>query len=70
MRTAAVEATVLPGDLNGDGVINVLDVTALANRIAASDTAGLEEVGDINGDGAVNVLDVTALANQISGIEI
>ena len=70
VQKAEIEAIVLLGDLNGDGVINVLDVTALANQIAASDTAGLEEVGDINGDGTVNVLDVTALANQISGIEI
>ena len=52
------------GDVNGDGKVNVSDVTALINMILGTipkDT----DYGDINGDGNVNVSDVTALVNII-----
>jgi formylglycine-generating enzyme required for sulfatase activity len=45
------------GDINGDFVINVEDVTALGNLIT---------VGDINGDGAVTEADLQALAQRIA----
>ena len=52
------------GDINGDGVENVSDVTALINKIL-----GLSDYSntacDINGDGVVNVSDVTDLINMI-----
>ena len=52
------------GDINGDGVVNVSDVTALINKIL-----GLSDYSntacDINADGVVNVSDVTDLINMI-----
>ena len=58
------QQTSLPGDINGDGEVNVSDVTALINKIlSAGDYA--DEVCDINGDGEINVSDVTALINMI-----
>ena len=47
----------LPGDANGDGVINALDITKVMRIIALLDapTPG----ADVNQDGVVNVLDVT-----------
>ncbi|MDO4510801.1 MAG: M6 family metalloprotease domain-containing protein [Bacteroidales bacterium] len=52
------------GDVNGDGEVNVSDVTALINKILG--TAVYDDaVCDINGDGQVNVSDVTALINMI-----
>ena len=54
----------LAGDINGDGVVNVSDVTALVNKILAVETFA-DEVCDINADGVVNVSDVTALVNMI-----
>ncbi len=53
------------GDINGDGVVNVADVTTLANLIAAG-SAPPVEAGDINGDGEVNWWDVAALAESIA----
>ena len=52
------------GDINGDGEVNVSDVTALINKILGSSTYS-DAVCDINGDGEINVSDVTALINMI-----
>jgi hypothetical protein len=52
------------GDINGDTIINVADVTALANLLAANTPPSLA-VGDVNGDEVVNDADVAALASQI-----
>ena len=52
------------GDINGDGEVNVSDVTALINKILGSSTY-TDAVCDINGDGEINVSDVTALINMI-----
>ena len=54
-----------PGDANGDGEINILDVTALLNDILEiSPVAGN---ADCNEDGEVNILDVTCVLNEILG---
>ena len=58
---------VLKGDVNGDGRVNVSDVTALINMILGMTTMD-EARADVNGDGRVNVSDVTALINIILGI--
>ncbi len=55
---------VLLGDINGDGIINVADVTALASLVKNGPLPSLE-IGDVNDDGAVDELDVAALALQI-----
>ena len=48
------------GDVNGDGVVNVFDVTELFDWTFKSLTPEQIAVADINGDGVVNVFDVTA----------
>ena len=52
------------GDINGDGTVDVSDVTALINKILGTSDY-TDEVCDINGDGVINVSDVTQLINQI-----
>ena len=54
----------LVGDVNGDDMINVLDVVQLVNIILSNDN---NSSGDINGDGTINVLDVVQLVNLILG---
>ena len=57
----------IKGDVNGDGAVNVSDVTALVNMILG--TLPKDEArADVNGDGVVNVSDVTALVNIILGV--
>ena len=50
----------LPGDANGDGCVDDLDLTALA--VHWQQSTNLWENGDFNGDGIVDDLDLTALA--------
>jgi hypothetical protein len=58
----------LRGDVNGDGKVNVSDVSALINMIMGI-TAMDQSAADVNGDGRVNVSDVSALINIILGIQ-
>jgi len=51
------------GDINSDGVVNILDVITLVNSIL--DTEEFNSTNDINGDGSVNILDVIQLVNLI-----
>ena len=58
------------GDANGDGTVNVFDVTAMVNYILGSPTDGFVfEAADVNGDGIVNVFDVTKVVNIILGVD-
>ena len=65
--TISGNPTFLRGDVNGDGKVNVSDVTALINMILGI-TPMNQARGDVNGDSRVNVSDVTALINIILGI--
>jgi hypothetical protein len=57
----------LPGDIDGNGKVNVSDVTTLVNMILGVVEMN-EQKADVNGDGKVNVSDVTALINIILGV--
>ncbi|MEM6749730.1 MAG: choice-of-anchor tandem repeat NxxGxxAF-containing protein [Planctomycetota bacterium] len=54
---------VLPGDGNGDGVIDLLDFDILAQNFGQA-TAGGASAGDFNGDGVVDLLDFDVLAQN------
>ena len=58
-------ASVLKGDINGDGVLDVADASALIDMVLNSGTC--TEVADVNGDGALDVADVTELITLILG---
>ena len=48
-----------PADVNGDGVVNILDLTIVAQGFGTDSLKG-----DVNGDGLVNILDLVFVANQ------
>ena len=56
------------GDLNFDGIINVIDVVSLVNGILGGGlTDDQQLVADLNGDGTINVIDIVSLVNMILG---
>jgi len=52
------------GDLNGDEVLNILDIIILANMALGTQEADLN-LADLNGDGIINVLDIITLVNMV-----
>ena len=48
-----------PADVNKDGVVNILDLTIVAQGLGTDSLKG-----DVNGDGVVNILDLVFVANQ------
>ena len=57
---------ILPGDLNNDQQINVLDVITMVNIILGeTPTEEQFNAGELNGDGVINVLDVITLVSMI-----
>ena len=55
------------GDINQDGVINVLDAVVLINYILVTDYPDSDQffASDLNADGVINVLDVVLLVGSI-----
>ncbi len=54
----------LNGDINGDGQINILDLTLVAQNLGVALTL---PQADVNGDGQVNILDLIVVANLFEG---
>ena len=60
----------IPGDVNRDGIVDVLDVMTLAQIVVGKTTPAegvTQEIMDLNGDHSVNVLDVMCLAQIAAG---
>ena len=68
--TEPVVTRVLVGDVNFDGVINVVDATAI-QRIAAEQVVPTEAAkiaGDVDGNGIVTVVDATLVQRYAAGL--
>ena len=52
----------IPGDVNGDGEVNIADVNAVIDMILSQN---ISPSGDVNGDGEVNIADVNAVIDKI-----
>lgn len=63
MRLTVTGSTPM-GDINGNGIVDVSDVTALINHILGTATYPAE-VCDLNADGEINVTDVTTLITHL-----
>ena len=60
-----VEERLLTGDVNRDGVVNILDLIRVAQQLGKSVPPNSSV--DINGDGVVNIFDLTLVAQGIGG---
>ena len=58
----------IKGDVNGDGVLNIADVTRLISIVLSNEAVDqyVVEAGDMTGDGVLTIGDVTALASYIN----
>lgn len=61
-------APVKPGDVNGDGEVNISDVTALIDLLLSGETG--TEMADVNNDGEVNISDVTSIIDMLLGGDV
>jgi hypothetical protein len=62
-----VEVTI-PGDVNGDGRVNILDAILVSNAfLATSSSSDWNPNADIDGNGWVNILDSIILSNNWTG---
>lgn len=61
--------SIIPGDMNGDGKANALDLIRLKKYIA-DNTTELPGNGDVNGDGKINALDLIRLKKYIANNDV
>ena len=54
----------LTGDVNGDGIVNILDLVLVASHLGQSG----ETAADVNGDGVVNVQDLVLVSNAFGSV--
>lgn len=65
-----VTDSVLLGDVNGNGTVNVFDALRLKQYLAEQpDKSIVEANADVTGDGNVNVFDALRLAKYLAGVE-
>lgn len=58
------------GDMNGDGLVNTLDLIRLMKYISGIAVDIPESAGDVNGDGRINTLDLIRLMKYINGEDV
>ena len=59
-----IDANPQPGDVNGDGEVNIADITRVVDAIINGDS---NEACDVNGDGEVNIADINLIIQIILG---
>lgn len=61
-----IPAVGMKGDVNGDGNVNISDVTALNNYLLSGNDSNIQpDNADMNSDGGINISDVTTLINKL-----
>lgn len=53
------------GDVNNDGIVNIVDVTTLIDCLLSPAENAADTICDVNGDGMVNIVDVTCLIDML-----
>ena len=63
-------AAIIKGDANGDGEVNITDVSYVLDDINGVENEGFnKEAADVNGDGEINITDVSLILDIINGVE-
>jgi choice-of-anchor B domain-containing protein len=66
---ASVAPDIIPGDVNQDGILDVLDVVTIVSFVLGSMTPSEHQLiaGDYNNDGIIDVLDIVIIVGIIVG---
>jgi len=64
------ESLLIPGDVTGDGKVNIMDVIRLLKKVSGWTVEVARMNADTNGDGAINIMDVIRLLKYASGWEV
>lgn len=64
----AITSSVLPGDVNGDGVVTLADVVAILKLLGADPTVTINSSADANGDAKIGMLEAIYVLEKISGL--
>ena len=62
-----LESNILLGDVNEDGIINILDIVTIINFVLSANEPSDNQfnASDLNLDGVINILDIVILVNLI-----
>lgn len=60
----------IPGDINGNGILEITDATAIQKHISEIDliSAEKQKLADFNGDSYIDISDATAIQKTIAGL--
>jgi hypothetical protein len=65
-RTEISQIMSPPGDVNGDGVVNLQDLAIVASNWLKTTKGGVAPAGDVNHDGIVNGQDLAIISSAVS----
>ena len=57
----------IKGDVNGDGFVDVADISAIISIMAGEDTGFDSSNADVNGDGNIDVADISSVIDIMAG---
>ena len=57
------------GDVNGDGVVDVADISSIITFMADGGNDEAKTAADVNGDGTVDVADISNVISIMAGVE-
>ena len=57
------------GDVNGDGFVNIMDLTRLSDYLLDDGNVEIvEEASDFDGNGEINIMDVTRFVDMLLSV--
>ena len=69
-KKANTESDRLPGDVNDDGQVTLMDLVRLCKYLAGYDVDIHEQNSDVNGDGNVTLMDLVRLCKYLAGYDV
>lgn len=66
VQSSITVADYLPGDVDNDGEITIVDAVGIVNIVIKNGTSGLnEKAADADGDGEITIVDAVAVVNKV-----